>query len=100
MIKNVPFTLKKESLIQNFTEMDLPLPLALNYDFDDGVFPGLAFATFISTDETATVIERLNHFEIHGRKLRVEYKRRYLQAFVNLETNRQRSFIPVPVLER
>ena len=39
------------------------------------MFRGLAFANFTSAEETATVIEVLNHFELQGRKLRVEYKK-------------------------
>lgn len=57
------------------TEMNLPLPYAFNYHFDNGVFRGLAFANFTTPEETATVIECLNHFELQGRKLRVEYKK-------------------------
>jgi hypothetical protein len=65
VIKNIPF----------MTEMGLPLPYAFNYHFDNGVFRGLAFANFTSPDETATVINFLNHYELQGRKLRVEYKK-------------------------
>ena len=57
------------------THMQLPLPYAFNYHFDNGVFRGLAFANFTSADETAQVIDGLNHFELQGRKLRVEYKK-------------------------
>ena len=75
VIKNIPFAVKKEQLVQLMTEMNLPLPYAFNYHFDNGVFRGLAFANFTSPEETATVIEVLNHFELQGRKLRVEYKK-------------------------
>ncbi len=57
------------------TQMSLQLPYAFNYHFDNGVFRGLAFANFTSPDETAAVIERLNHYELQGRRLRVEYKK-------------------------
>ena len=75
VIKNIPFAVKKEQLVDLMTSMNLPLPYAFNYHFDNGVFRGLAFANFTSADETATVIDHLNHFELHGRKLRVEYKK-------------------------
>lgn len=75
VIKNIPFAVKKEQLVELMTQMSLPLPYAFNYHFDNGVFRGLAFANFTSADETATVIEHLNHFELQGRKLRVEYKK-------------------------
>lgn len=75
VIKNIPFAVKKEQLVGLMTEMGLPLPYAFNYHFDNGVFRGLAFANFTSPDETATVISYLNHYELQGRKLRVEYKK-------------------------
>lgn len=57
------------------TKLSLPLPYAFNYHFDNGVFRGLAFANFTSTDETSLVVNQLNGREIGGRKLRVEYKK-------------------------
>lgn len=75
VIKNIPFAVKKEQLSGLMTDMGLPLPYAFNYHFDNGVFRGLAFANFTSPDETAVVIDNLNHFELQGRKLRVEYKK-------------------------
>ncbi|KAK2743995.1 hypothetical protein FQN57_004448 [Myotisia sp. PD_48] len=75
VIKNIPFAVKKEQLLGLMTEMSLPLPYAFNYHFDSGVFRGLAFANFTSSEETAAVIDMLNHFELQGRKLRVEYKK-------------------------
>lgn len=56
-------------------DMNLPLPYAFNYHFDNGVFRGLAFANFTSPSETDQVINALNHMELSGRKLRVEYKK-------------------------
>ncbi|KAI9774793.1 MAG: hypothetical protein M1840_000009 [Geoglossum simile] len=75
VIKNIPFAVKKEQLVQLMTDLSLPLPYAFNYHFDNGVFRGLAFANFTTAEETAAVIEHLNHFELQGRKLRVEYKK-------------------------
>ena len=75
VIKNIPFAVKKEQLVGLMTDIGLPLPYAFNYHFDSGVFRGLAFANFTSPDETATVIQYLNHYELQGRKLRVEYKK-------------------------
>lgn len=56
-------------------DMNLPLPYAFNYHFDNGVFRGLAFANFTSPQETEQVIQALNHMDLSGRKLRVEYKK-------------------------
>ncbi|KAK8221000.1 putative R3H domain protein [Phyllosticta capitalensis] len=75
VIKNIPFAVKKEQLVQLMTDLRLPLPYAFNYHFDNGVFRGLAFANFTTPEETAAVIETMNHFELQGRKLRVEYKK-------------------------
>jgi len=75
VIKNIPFAVKKEQLVAIMTDMGLPLPYAFNYHFDNGVFRGLAFANFTNADETAAVIDAMNHFELNGRKLRVEYKK-------------------------
>ncbi|KAI9053970.1 hypothetical protein LZ554_002914 [Drepanopeziza brunnea f. sp. 'monogermtubi'] len=75
VIKNIPFAVKKEQLIACMTDMRLPLPYAFNYHFDSGVFRGLAFANFTNAEETQTVIQAMNHMELQGRKLRVEYKK-------------------------
>ncbi|TVY32787.1 RNA-binding post-transcriptional regulator [Lachnellula subtilissima] len=75
VIKNIPFAVKKEQLVQLMTDMHLPLPYAFNYHFDGGVFRGLAFANFTTPEETSVVIDTMNHMELQGRKLRVEYKK-------------------------
>ena len=75
VIKNIPFAVKKEQLVQLMVDMNLPLPYAFNYHFDNGVFRGLAFANFTSPGETEQVIQALNHMDLSGRKLRVEYKK-------------------------
>lgn len=80
VIKNIPFAIKKEQLLDVIAKMDLPLPYAFNYHFDNGVFRGLAFANFTNTEETTQVLTSLNGKEIGGRKLRVEYKKMLPQA--------------------
>ncbi|CAD6505796.1 BgTH12-01283 [Blumeria graminis f. sp. triticale] len=75
VIKNIPFAVKKEQILQLMTDMTLPLPYAFNYHFDQGVFRGLAFANFSSPEETKIVIEHMNSMDLNGRKLRVEYKK-------------------------
>lgn len=75
VVKNIPFAIKKEQLIDFMTQLGLPLPYAFNYHFDNGVFRGLAFANFATAEETAAVITTLNGRELGGRKLRVEYKK-------------------------
>ncbi|CAI4969790.1 ANL_HP_G0032320.mRNA.1.CDS.1 [Saccharomyces cerevisiae] len=80
VIKNIPFAIKKEQLLDIIEEMDLPLPYAFNYHFDNGIFRGLAFANFTTPEETTQVITSLNGKEISGRKLKVEYKKMLPQA--------------------
>lgn len=75
VIKNIPFAIKKEQLLELMSKMNLPLPYAFNYHFDNGVFRGLAFANFNSIEETSMVVSTMNGKEIEGRKLRVEYKK-------------------------
>lgn len=75
VIKNIPFAIKKEQLLDVMSKLNLPLPYAFNYHFDNGVFRGLAFANFTLTEETSMVVNHLNGREIGGRKLRVEYKK-------------------------
>ncbi|KAH7337370.1 hypothetical protein BKA66DRAFT_448585 [Pyrenochaeta sp. MPI-SDFR-AT-0127] len=75
VIKNISFAVKKEHLVQLMTVEGLALPYAFNYHFDNGVFRGLAFANFTTAEEAAMVMEALDHYEIHGRKLRVDYKK-------------------------
>ncbi|TID30762.1 hypothetical protein CANINC_000678 [Pichia inconspicua] len=75
VIKNIPFAIKKEQLLDLMSKMNLPLPYAFNYHFDNGVFRGLAFANFNSIEETSIVVSTMNGKEIEGRKLRVEYKK-------------------------
>ncbi|KAI4261663.1 MAG: hypothetical protein L6R42_003141 [Xanthoria sp. 1 TBL-2021] len=75
IIKNIPFAVKKEQLVDLLIQLNLPLPYTFNYHFAKGVFCGMASAKFTSADETATVIYALNHFELQGRKLRVEHEK-------------------------
>jgi RNA recognition motif-containing protein len=80
VIKNIPFAVRKETLASIMLEMHLPQPYAFNYHFDNGVFRGLAFANFQSADDTRLVIEAMNGMDVHGRKLRVEYKKMLPEA--------------------
>jgi RNA recognition motif-containing protein len=75
VIKNIPFAVKKEQLQSLMQELGLPVPYAFNYHFDNGVFRGLAFANFQNAEDTKEVIETMNHMDLQGRKLRVEYKK-------------------------
>ncbi|GAB0134520.1 hypothetical protein EsDP_00002887 [Epichloe bromicola] len=80
VIKNIPFAVRKETLASIMLDMNLPQPYAFNYHFDNGVFRGLAFANFQSAEDTRVVIEAMNGMDVHGRKLRVEYKKMLPEA--------------------
>lgn len=80
VIKNIPFAVRRETLASMMTEMHLPQPYAFNYHFDNGVFRGLAFANFSSPEDTKIVIDAMNGLDVHGRKLRVEYKKMLPEA--------------------
>ncbi|TDZ39571.1 RNA-binding post-transcriptional regulator cip2 [Colletotrichum sidae] len=80
VIKNIPFAVRKETLAAVMMDMHLPQPYAFNYHFDNGVFRGLAFANFQSPEDTKIVIDAMNGMEVHGRKLRVEYKKMLPEA--------------------
>lgn len=80
VIKNIPFAVRKETLASIMLDMHLPQPYAFNYHFDNGVFRGLAFANFQSAEDTKIVIDAMNGMDVHGRKLRVEYKKMLPEA--------------------
>ncbi|KAJ1656472.1 Peptidyl-prolyl cis-trans isomerase pin4 [Dispira simplex] len=75
VIKNIAFAIKREVLLQVIASLDIPIPYALNYHYEGGVFRGLAFANFRTPEETMLVMATLNGFDLAGRKLKVEYKR-------------------------
>ncbi|CAH1763433.1 7347_t:CDS:2 [Entrophospora sp. SA101] len=75
VIKNIPFSIKRDALLETLNNLDIPRPYAFNYHFDNGVFRGLAFANYRTPEETDQVVSALNGYEVSGRKLRVEYKR-------------------------
>ncbi|KAH9811428.1 hypothetical protein DFH28DRAFT_982144 [Melampsora americana] len=79
VIKNIPFSVRREQLLAILDDLMIPAPYAFNYHFDNGVFRGLAFANFRSASEADAAVAGLNGFDITGRKLRVEYKK-VLQA--------------------
>lgn len=89
VIKNIPFAVKKEQMIQYIDSLQLPMPYAFNYHFDNGVFRGLAFANFNNLKDTNLIIQHLNGKIMNGRKLRVEYKK--IQQNADGTTNMSRT---------
>ncbi|RDB21021.1 hypothetical protein Hypma_011391 [Hypsizygus marmoreus] len=80
VIKNIPFNVKRETLLDIIASLSIPTPYAFNYHLDQqGSFRGLAFANFRQAADADAVVAALNGFDVQGRKLRVEYKK-VLQA--------------------
>ncbi|KAH8829621.1 RRM/R3H domain-containing protein [Flagelloscypha sp. PMI_526] len=80
VIKNIPFNVKRETLLDIIASLSIPTPYAFNYHLDQqGAFRGLAFANFRQSVDADAVVAALNGFDVQGRKLRVEYKK-VLQA--------------------
>ncbi|KAF4615331.1 hypothetical protein D9613_002843 [Agrocybe pediades] len=80
VIKNIPFNVKRETLLDIIASLSIPTPYAFNYHLDQqGSFRGLAFANFRQAADADAVVVALNGFDVQGRKLRVEYKK-VLQA--------------------
>jgi RNA recognition motif-containing protein len=80
VIKNIPFNVKRETLLDIIASLSIPTPYAFNYHVDpNGSFRGLAFANFRQAADADAVVVALNGFDVQGRKLRVEYKK-VLQA--------------------
>ncbi|KAF8589947.1 hypothetical protein K439DRAFT_1404167 [Ramaria rubella] len=80
VIKNIPFNVKRETLLDIIVSLNIPTPYAFNYHLDPaGSFRGLAFANFRLPHDADAVVAALNGFDVQGRKLRVEYKK-VLQA--------------------
>ncbi|KAF9358037.1 hypothetical protein BGX34_009098 [Mortierella sp. NVP85] len=75
VIKNIPFSVKRETLLAILDNLDIPKPYAFNYHFDAGIFRGLAFANYRTAEEADQVYHAVNGFDVQGRKLRVEYKK-------------------------
>ncbi|KAF7729444.1 hypothetical protein EC973_004424 [Apophysomyces ossiformis] len=100
VIKNIPFSVKKEALLGLLSTMDIPAPYAFNYHLDNGVFRGLAFANYRTPQETDLVVKVLNGLDVGGRKLRVEYKRVLPAALEKEKEDRKRGKEEVSPLER
>ncbi|EPY52624.1 RNA-binding protein Cip1 [Schizosaccharomyces cryophilus OY26] len=75
VVKNIPFSLEKDALLEAFKQLGIPRPYAFNYHYDNGIFRGLAFANFYLPEEAQIVVQTLNGYEINSRRLRVEWKR-------------------------
>ncbi|KAJ6606586.1 hypothetical protein DFH09DRAFT_1120707 [Mycena vulgaris] len=72
VIKNIPFNVKRETLLDIIASLAIPTPYAFNYHLDQQ-------GSFRVRGLQDAVVAALNGFDVQGRKLRVEYKK-VLQA--------------------
>jgi RNA recognition motif-containing protein len=78
-IKNIPFHYPEEDFVNKlFPQLGLVPPYAFNYhrNKSDRIFHGLAFANFNTSNATQAAVDALNNYELNGRRLRVELKKR------------------------
>jgi len=77
VLKNLPFHLKQDQLQDILLNISTTVPQSINLHFDNlGVFRGMAFVKYHRLDDAIFVYEALNGFDVSGRKVRVEYKRK------------------------
>lgn len=77
VLKNLPFSLKQDQLQEILMAMNTTAPQSINLHFDNmGVFRGMAFIKYRLLDDAIKVYEALNGYDVGGRKVRVEYKRK------------------------
>lgn len=80
VLKNLPFALKQDELQEILMQMNTTAPQSINLHFDNnGVFRGMAFIKYRGLDDAIKVYDNLNGYDVHGRKVRVEYKRKNKQ---------------------
>jgi len=77
VLKNLPFSLKQDQLQEILMQMNSNAPQSINLHFDNlGVFRGMAFIKYRNLDDAIKVFDNLNGYDVGGRKVRVEYKRK------------------------
>src|SRR5436190_2908835 len=79
VIKNIPFAYPEEDFLTKlFPQLSLVSPYAFNYhrNKSDRAFHGLAFANFNAAHDAHAAVDVLNNFELGGRRLRVELKKK------------------------
>jgi RNA recognition motif-containing protein len=78
-IKNIPYNYpEKDFVYKLFPQFGLVSPHAFNYHRNNSgrSFRGLAFANFYTANDAKNAVDKLNYYELDGRQLRVELKRK------------------------
>ncbi|KYQ90935.1 hypothetical protein DLAC_07811 [Tieghemostelium lacteum] len=90
VLKNLPFNLKQVQLQEILEHINPSAPQSVNFHFDNiGVFRGMAFVKYRLVEDAVKVFDALNGADVHGRRVRLEYKRKVSKS----------SEIPQEVLE-
>eukprot|EP01132_Coremiostelium_polycephalum_P001321 gene1321-1667_t len=90
VLKNLPFNLKQVQLQEILESINPSAPQSVNFHYDNiGVFRGMAFVKYRLVEDAVKVFEVLNGADVHGRRVRLEYKRKVSKS----------SEIPSEVLE-
>ena len=84
VIKQIPLFWERDRLLQVFILKKLPAPAALNFLYNEFGFRGIAFASFVSPDQTRQVVRELDHTWVAiGRCLKVQFKKRRTEVVAN-----------------
>ena len=78
-IKNIPYSYPEEDFVNKlFPQLGLISPYSFNYhrSKSDRGFRGLAFGNFHTANDAQNAVDKLNNYELDGRPLWVELKRR------------------------
>ncbi|PVU97857.1 hypothetical protein BB561_000260 [Smittium simulii] len=87
VIKNINFNVPRSSLLSTMKNLGLPMPRALNYHYENGLFRGLAFSNYKTNLEAIKVIIGLNGITLLGRPLVVIYKKKMTTEKSSLSTS-------------
>eukprot|EP01133_Synstelium_polycarpum_P003785 gene3785-4364_t len=90
VLKNLPFNLRQVQLQEILENINPSAPQSVNFHYDSiGVFRGMAFVKYRLVEDAIKVFDALNGADVHGRRVRLEYKRKVSKS----------SEIPPEVLE-
>jgi len=84
VVKNLPFQLKQEEFQEILNTFE-PKAAHLKYHLDNGQFRGIAFIKYRTVEEATVIYDKFQSFEIGGRRIRCEFKRKQLASDLDLD---------------
>eukprot|EP00124_Ichthyophonus_hoferi_P004229 Ihof_evm1s441 gene=Ihof_evmTU1s441 len=76
VVKNIPFNVRNKEFMELIAGTGVVVPQSVHYHVDGNhKFRGMAFAIYKTIESAETAMELLQGLDVHGRKLRVEFKR-------------------------